>query len=369
MDSIKISAGGKLEVKSKVKVSEGNISKIYTPGVAEVVKLAMKSEKNVNKYTWRGNLVAVISDGSAILGLGNQGPGPALPVMEAKSVLFKELGGVDAIPIVLNTQDMETIISTIKNISPSFGGINLEDISAPRCFEIEERLQKELNMPIFHDDQHGAAIAILAGLINAVKVAGKDLKKDLIVVSGAGAAGVATIKLLHAYGCRNLALFDSRGGICKTCANPTKEKAEIARMNNLDNSSKTLREALVGADIFIGLSVGNLLTTEDIETMNDKSIVFALANPMPEILPEDAERGGAYVIGTGRSDFPNQINNALVFPGIFKGLLAKSKNIVSIEDEVRVAETIAGLVKKPTRTRLLPAVTDKRVAKEVAKAV
>jgi malate dehydrogenase (oxaloacetate-decarboxylating) len=369
MDSIKISEGGKLEAKSKLKVTKDNISKIYTPGVAEVVKLGMKSEKNVDKYTWRGNLVAVISDGSAILGLGNQGPGPALPVMEAKSVLFKELGGVDAIPIVLNTQDMETIISTIKNIAPSFGGINLEDISAPRCFEIEERLQKELDIPVFHDDQHGAAIAILAGLINAAKVAGKNLKKDLVVVSGAGAAGVATIKLLHAYGCRNLALFDSRGGICKTCANPTKAKEEIAKMNNLNNPSKTLREALKGADVFIGLSVGNLLTTEDIKTMNDTAIVFALANPVPEILPEDAEKGGAYIIGTGRSDFPNQINNALVFPGIFKGLLTKGKNVVKIEDEIRVAKTIANLVKKPTRTKLLPTVTNKKVAVAVAKAV
>ncbi len=368
-DNLKISLGGKLEAISKIKVTEDNISNIYTPGVAEVVKEGMKSEKNVNKYTWRGNLVAVISDGSAILGLGNQGPGPALPVMEAKSVLFKELGGVNAIPIVLNTQDMETIISIIKNIAPSFGGINLEDISAPRCFEIEERLRKELDIPVFHDDQHGAAIAILAGLINAAKVAGKDLKKDRIVVSGAGAAGVATIKLLHAYGCRNLALFDSRGGICKTCANPTKAKAEIARMNNLNNPSKTLQEALEGADIFIGLSVGNLLKKEDIETMNSKAIVFALANPTPEITPEEAKKGGAMIIGTGRSDFPNQINNALVFPGVFKGLLQKNKKIINIKTEIKIAETIAGLVKKPTSNKLLPKVTSKRVPLEVAKAI
>ena len=369
MDPIKLSQGGKLKVESNIKVTKENISQIYTPGVAEVVKEAIKDEKNIDKYTWRSNLVAVVSDGSAILGLGNQGPGPALPVMEAKSVLFKELGGVNAIPIVINTQDMETIISLVKNIAPSFGGINLEDISAPRCFEIEERLRKELDIPVFHDDQHGAAIAILAGLINAAKVAEKDLKKALIVVSGAGAAGVATIKLLHAYGCRNLALFDSRGGICKTCANPTKAKAEIARMNNLDNPSKTLKEALVGADVFIGLSVGNLLTVEDIKTMNDKSIVFALANPTPEIMPDKAMDGGAYIVGTGRSDFPNQINNALVFPGVFKGLLEKKKNIVTKQDEINVAEAIAGLVKKPTRNKLLPTVTNKKVAKEVAKVV
>ncbi len=369
MNNIKISEGGKLETTSKIKVTKDNISNIYTPGVAEIVKLGIKSKNNIDRYTWRGNLVAVISDGSAILGLGNQGPSPALPVMEAKSVLFKELGGVNAIPIVLNTQDMETIISVIKNIAPSFGGINLEDISAPRCFEIEERLKKELDIPVFHDDQHGAAIAILAGLINASKIVNKQLRKSKIVISGAGAAGVATIKLLHAYGCKNLSLFDSRGGICKTCANPTKAKAEIAQLNNLDNPSKTLREALQGADIFIGLSIGNLLQAKDIKTMNSKPIVFALANPTPEIMPEDAKKGGAFVIGTGRSDFPNQINNALVFPGIFKGLLAKKKQVVEINDEIKVAETIAKLVKNPTPTKLLPTVTNKQVAKEVARVV
>ena len=369
MNSIKISKNGKLRTQSKLKVTKNNISDIYTPGVAEVVKLVMKSKKNVNKYTWRGNLVAVISDGSAILGMGNQGPGPALPVMEAKAVLFKELGGIDTIPIVLGTQDTEEIINVIKNIAPSFGGINLEDISAPRCFEIEKRLQKKLDIPVFHDDQHGAAIAILAGLINATKVAGKDFKKSRIVISGAGAAGIATIKLLHAFGCHNLALFDSQGGICNTCANATKAKAEIARMNNLDDPSKTLREALRGADIFIGLSVGNLLKTKDIKTMNNKPIVFALANPIPEIHPEDAKRGGAFIIGTGRSDFPNQINNALVFPGVFKGLLEKNKKIVTIKDEIKIAKAIANLVKKPTIKKLLPTVTNKQVPKAVAKAV
>jgi malate dehydrogenase (oxaloacetate-decarboxylating) len=369
MNPLKMSEGGKLFVVSKLKVTKDNISQIYTPGVAEVVKVAAKSKKNADKYTWRNNLVAVISDGSAVLGLGNQGADGALPVMEAKSVLFKELGGVNAIPIVISTQDTEEIIETITRIAPSFGGINLEDISAPRCFEIEERLQKELNIPVFHDDQHGAAIAILAGLINASKVAGKNLKKSRIVVSGAGAAGVATIRLLNAFGCHNLALFDSRGGICNTCANPTKEKAEIAKMNNLDNPSRTLREALNGADIFIGLSVGNLLKTEDVETMNEKAIVFALANPVPEIDPADAKKGGAFIIGTGRSDFPNQINNALVFPGVFKGLLEKNKKIVTLKGEIKIAKAIAGLVGKPTINNLLPGVTNKKVPKVVAKAV
>ena len=369
MDSLKISEGGKLSVESKIKVNKENISQIYTPGVAEVVKVVAKNKKNADKYTWRNNLVAVISDGSAVLGLGNQGANGALPVMEAKSVLFKELGGVNAIPIVISTQDTEEIIKTIKRIAPSFGGINLEDISAPRCFEVEERLQEKLDIPVFHDDQHGAAIAILAGLINATKVAGKNLKKSKIVVSGAGAAGVATIRLLHAYGCRGLALFDSRGGICTTCVNPTKEKEEIAQMNSLNNPSTTLREALRGADIFIGLSVGNLLQSNDIAIMNEKPIVFALANPVPEISPEDAKNGGALIIGTGRSDFPNQINNALVFPGVFKGLLEKNKKIVTIQMEIKIARAIANLIKKPSKNKLLPTVTNKQVPKAVAKVV
>jgi len=369
MNNLKISEGGKLSIESKIKVDKNNISNIYTPGVADVVKTAAKSKRNTDKYTWRGNLVAVISDGSAVLGMGNQGADGALPVMEAKSVLFKELGGVNAIPIVLNTQDTEEIITTIKRISPSFGGINLEDIAAPRCFEIEERLREELDIPVFHDDQHGAAIAILAGLINACRVANKNLQTANIVVSGAGAAGIATIRLLHAYGCRGLSLFDSRGGICKTCANPTKEKEEIAKINSLNNPSTTLREALVSADIFIGLSVGNLLKKADIETMNSKSIVFALANPVPEICPEEAKKGGAFIIGTGRSDFPNQINNALVFPGVFKGLLEKKKKIVTIEMEIKIAKAIAKLVKKPTKNKLLPGVTNKQVSKTVAKAI
>jgi malate dehydrogenase (oxaloacetate-decarboxylating) len=369
MNSLKISTGGKLRVISKIKVNKDNISQVYTPGVAEVVKAVTKNKKSINKYTWRNNLVAVISDGSAVLGLGNQGAEGALPVMEAKSVLFKELGGVNAIPIVLNTQDKEEIIKTIKIIAPSFGGINLEDISAPRCFEIEEALRQELDIPVFHDDQHGAAIAILAGLINATKVAGKNLKKAKIVVSGAGAAGVATIRLLHAYGCRGLALFDSRGGICTTCVNPTKEKEEIARMNSLNNPSTTLREALRGADVFIGLSVGNLLQSTDIKTMGNKPIVFALANPIPEISPEEAKQGGAFIIGTGRSDFPNQINNALVFPGVFKGLLEKKKKEVTMTMEIKIAKAIADLIKKPTVNKLLPTVTNKQVPKAVAKAI
>jgi malate dehydrogenase (oxaloacetate-decarboxylating) len=369
MNSLKISEGGKLSVESKIKVNKENISQIYTPGVAKVVKVAAKNKKNADKYTWRNNLVAVISDGSAVLGLGNQGADGALPVMEAKAVLFKELGGVDAIPIVISTQDTEETIETIKRIAPSFGGINLEDISAPRCFEVEERLQRELDIPVFHDDQHGAAIAILAGLINATRVAGKNLKKSKIVVSGAGAAGVATIRLLHAYGCRELALFDSRGGICTTCVNPTKEKEEIAQMNSLNNPSTTLREALVKADIFIGLSVGNLLQSDDIATMNEKPIVFALANPVPEISPKDAKKGGAFIIGTGRSDFPNQINNALVFPGVFKGLLEKNKTIVTIQTEIKIARAIANLIKKPSKNKLLPTVTNKQVPGAVAKVI
>ncbi len=368
-NNLKISEGGKLSVESKIRVNKNNISQIYTPGVAEVVKKAAKSKKNTDQYTWRGNLVAVISDGSAVLGLGNQGADGALPVMEAKAVLFKELGGVNAVPIVLATQDTEEIIQTIKNIAPSFGGVNLEDVAAPRCFEIEDRLQEELNIPVFHDDQHGAAIAILAGLINACKVTKKALKTSNIVVSGAGAAGVATIRLLHAYGCRGLSLFDSRGGICKTCVNPTKEKEEIAKMNSLNNPSTTLKEALVGADIFIGLSVGNLLKKGDIQTMNTNAIVFALANPTPEISPKEASLGGAAIIGTGRSDFPNQINNALVFPGVFKGLLQKNKKIVSIQTEIKISKAIASLVKKPTKNKLLPEVTNKQVPKKVAQVI
>ncbi len=359
--------GGKIEVKSKLKLTEENLAVLYTPGVAEVSKAIAKDKKLSFEYTIRKNTIAVISDGSAVLGLGNIGPEAALPVMEGKALLFKELAGVDAFPLVLNTQDTEEIIKTIKFLAPTFGGINLEDICAPRCFEIEERLKKELDIPVFHDDQHGTAIVVLAGLINALKVVKKNLAKIKIVISGTGAAGIAIAKLLIKAGAKNIIMLDRSGIIYKERHGGLNDsKMEIAKITNPKKLRGSLHDALAGADVFIGVSAPNLLKKEDIKIMNEKAIVFAMANPTPEIMPEEAKKGGAYIIATGRSDYPNQINNVLVFPGIFRGVLDNKIKKITDEHKIKAARAIAGLIKKPTRDKIIPRALDKRVVKKVA---
>lgn len=359
--------GGKIEVSSKVKLTEDNLKVLYTPGVAEVSRAIVKNKKLGREYTIKKNTVAVVSDGSAVLGLGNIGPVAALPVMEGKALLFKELGGVDAVPVVLDTQDTQEIIRTIKNIAPTFGGINLEDISAPRCFEVEERLKKELNIPVMHDDQHGTAIVVLAGLLNALKVVKKDTRKVKIVISGTGAAGVAIAKLLMAEGAKNIVMVDSRGIIFKEREGGLNDsKMEIAHLTNPDNLHGTLHDALKNADVFIGVSAPGLLKAKDITMMNEGSIVFAMANPVPEIMPDEAARGGARVVATGRSDFPNQLNNVLVFPGIFRGALDNNVKTITQKHKLKAAHAIAGLVKNPKSGKIIPGALDKKVAKAVA---
>ncbi len=370
MNSIQLSKkiGGKIEIKSKRKLTAKNLPVLYTPGVASVSSAIAKNRKLSFDYTIRRNTIAVISDGSAVLGLGNIGPEAALPVMEGKALLFKELGGVDAIPIVLNTQETEEIIKTIKYLAPTFGGINLEDISAPRCFEIEERLKRELDIPIFHDDQHGTAVVVLAGLINALKVVKKDICKVKIVISGAGAAGIAIAKLLLKYSAKNILIIDSRGIICKSRLQElNSSKREILKITNPYNLKGSLQDAVAGADVFIGVSAPNILKKEDVEKMNKRAIVFAMANPIPEIMPDVAKKGGAEIVGTGRSDFNNQLNNVLVFPGIFKGVL-KCK-IKKIEDKHKLlaAKAIASLIKKPTADKIIPEALDRRVAVVVSR--
>jgi malate dehydrogenase (oxaloacetate-decarboxylating) len=369
MNSIQLSKkiGGKIEIRSKEKLTEKNLAVLYTPGVAEVSKAIAKDKKLSFSYTIRKNTVAVISDGSAVLGLGNIGPEAALPVMEGKALLFKELGGVDAIPIVLATQDTEEIIKTIKYLAPTFGGINLEDISAPRCFDVEEALKKELDIPVFHDDQHGTAIVVLAGLINALNVVKKDLAKIKIVISGTGAAGVAIAKLLIRAGAKHIIMLDRMGIIYKERAGGLNgSKMEIAGITNPENAKGNVRDALTGADVFIGVSAPNILTEEDITHMAKKSIVFAMANPVPEIMPERAFAGGAWIVATGRSDYANQINNVLAFPGIFRGVLDNRVKIITEEHKIKVAYAIASLIKKPTRDKIIPRALDRNVVKKVA---
>jgi len=369
MNSVQLSKkiGGKIEVKPKKRLTKKSLPVLYTPGVAEVSKAIARNKKLSFQYTIRKNSVAIISDGSAVLGLGNIGPEGALPVMEGKAVLFKELGGVNAFPIVLNTQNTENIIEIIKAIAPTFGGINLEDISAPRCFEIEEKLKRCLKMPVFHDDQHGTAIVVLAGLINSLKVVKKDAKKIKVVISGAGAAGIAIAKLLFKYGIKNIVLSDSRGIIYKNRQGGMNEaKKEIAAITNSENIKGTLKQALKGADVFIGVSAPNLLDKHDIRKMNLRPIVFAMSNPVPEIAPNEAHKGGAEIIATGSSEYPNQINNALVFPGIFRGALDNQIKTVSDKHKIKAAEALASLIRKPNRDKIMPAVLDRRAVKVVA---
>jgi len=369
MNSIQLSKqlGGKIEIRSKKKLTKETLPVLYTPGVAEVSKVIAKNKKLSFEYTIRKNTVAVVSDGSAVLGLGNIGPEAALPVMEGKALLFKELAGVDAFPIVLNTQDTEEIIKVIKAIAPTFGGINLEDISAPRCFEIEERLKKELDIPIFHDDQHGTAIVVLAGLINALKVVKKNIKQVKIVISGLGAAGTSVIKMLIKYGAKDITVSDSQGIIFRGRIGMSEVKKKIAKITNLLNIKGTLKDAIAGADIFIGVSVPNLLKAEDIRKMNKDAIVFAMSNPVPEIMPEEAKRGGAKIVATGRSDYPNQINNVLAFPGIFRGALDTRTRMITDEHKLKAARAIAGLVKNPNYGKIIPRALDRKVAEKVAR--
>lgn len=361
--------GGKIRVVPAAPVrNRADLSLVYTPGVAAVSMLVAGAPEKAREYTIKGRTVAVISDGSAVLGLGNIGALGALPVMEGKCALFKTFGDVDAVPIVLDTQDPDEIVDTVARIAPAFGGINLEDIGAPKCFEIEKRLIERLDIPVMHDDQHGTAIVILAGLINALKVVKKELKDCRIVISGAGAAGTATAKILYAAGAHKLLVLD-RQGIISRDRMLEGHKKELAFMTNPNIEHGDLRDALYNADVLIGVSGPGLARAGDIKLMNKKAIVFALANPTPEIMPQDAKRGGAMVVATGRSDFPNQVNNSLAFPGVFRGALDKGVRKITEEMKLRAAYALADLVKKPAANKILPDMFDKRVAKAVAKAI
>lgn len=361
---------GKLAVATKVPLKDKtDLARAYTPGVAEVCRLIAKNPEAAKTHTLKGNTVAVVSDGSAILGLGNLGAKAAIPVMEGKAALFKEFANVDAFPVCLDTQDTEEIIKIVKAIAPSFGGINLEDISAPRCFEIEDRLKKELDIPVFHDDQHGTAVVILTGLINGLKLKNLKPQEVRVVISGAGAAGLAVADLLLKYGFSNLIVNDSKGALCQDREDLNSAKAAMAKRSNKENLKGTLRECLVGADVFIGVSAPNLIDREVVATMAKEPLIFALSNPVPEIMPDEAKAGGALAVATGRSDFPNQINNVLVFPGIFRGAL--DNNISEITDAmlIKAAENLAALVKEPTADYLLPDPFDKAVAPAIAAAL
>lgn len=364
---------GKLESKSKVPVRNAkDLSLAYSPGVAEPCKEIFENVENVYEYTMKGNMVAVVSDGTAVLGLGDIGPEAALPVMEGKAVLFKSFAGVDAFPICLNTKDVDKIIETVKLLEPTFGGVNLEDIAAPNCFVIEERLKKETNIPVFHDDQHGTAIVTLAGLINALKLTNRSLSTIKVVANGAGAAGIAIIKLLYRMGVRDIIMCDSKGAIYEGRADGMNDvKAEVATFTNGDKISGSLADVVNGADVFIGVSVAGALTKEMIETMNEDPIIFAMANPSPEIMPDEAKAAGAKVIGTGRSDFPNQVNNVLAFPGIFRGALDVRATHINEEMKVAAVYAIANLVSDEElhADYVIPAPFDSRVAPAVAAAV
>jgi malate dehydrogenase (oxaloacetate-decarboxylating) len=358
---------GKLEVKSKVPVTtKEELSLAYTPGVGQVCIEIGKDKSLAREYTIKRNTIAVVTDGSAVLGLGNLGPEAALPVMEGKAVLFKEFAGVDAFPICLDTQDTEEIIKAVKQIAPVFGGINLEDISAPRCFEIEKRLKAELDIPVMHDDQHGTATVVLAALINALTLAGKSKESVRIAINGAGAAGAAIAKLLLLYGFSSIVIVDSQGIIHQAREGLTDEKQELANLTNKDNITGNLAEAVHDADIFIGVSKPDVLTSEMIQTMAPKPIIFALANPVPEIMPDKALEAGAFIVATGRSDFPNQINNVLAFPGIFRGALDNGVTQITDEMLVKAAESLAAFVPEPRADKLLPGVFEPGVANAVA---
>ncbi|MDF2941190.1 MAG: Malic enzyme [Herbinix sp.] len=363
---------GKLEITSKCTVkSREDLAIAYTPGVAEPCRVIAKDKNEAYRYTIKANTIAVISDGSAVLGLGNIGPYAAMPVMEGKAVLFKEFGGVNAIPICLDTQDTEEIIKTIVAIAPAFGGINLEDISAPRCFEIEERLKKLLDIPVFHDDQHGTAIVVLAGAMNALKVTGKTKEDCKVIVNGAGSAGIAIAKLLLTYGFCHVTLCDINGIISKDYKNLNWMQEQMLTLTNLDNKNGSLADAFVGADLFVGVSAPNIVTKEMVASMNKDAIIFAMANPTPEIMPDLAKEAGAKVVATGRSDFPNQVNNVVAFPGIFKGALEGRATQITEEMKLAAAIAIAGLVEAQdlNEDNIMPQPFDPRVSDVVSNAV
>lgn len=363
---------GKIETCAKSHVnSREDLAIAYTPGVAEPCKVIAKDPEAAYTYTMKSNTVAVVSDGSAVLGLGNIGALAAMPVMEGKAVLFKEFGGVNAVPICLDTQDTEEIIKTVVNIAPAFGGINLEDISAPRCFEIEERLKELLDIPVFHDDQHGTAIVVLAGIINAMKVTGKDKESSKVVVNGAGSAGVAITKLLLTYGFKHVTMCVINGILGKDSKDLNWMQEKMVEVTNLEQKTGKLADALKGADIFVGVSAPNIVTPEMVASMNKDAILFAMANPVPEIMPDIAKAAGAKVVGTGRSDFPNQVNNVVAFPGIFKGALEGRATAITEDMKLATAKAIAGLVpdEELNENNILPEAFDPRVADVVSRAV
>ena len=361
---------GKIEIISKMPIrNREDLSIAYTPGVAGPALLIAKDVRKAYDLTSTKNGVAIVSDGSAVLGLGNIGPEAALPIMEGKAVLFKKFAGIDGFPIVLRTQDTEEIIAAVKAIAPTFGGINLEDISAPRCFEIEKRLTEELSIPVMHDDQHGTAVVVLAGLINALKIVRKKKESVKVVINGAGAAGIAIAKLIYLYGFKNIIMCDSEGIISKNRQHLNSTKKEILKITNKDNVSGKLTDSLKGADIFIGVSKGNLLNAPDIKTMSGKAIVFAMANPTPEITPDEALKAGAAVAASGRSDFPNQINNVLAYPGIFKGAIEARLNKITDKMKISAAEALANVIKKPTANKIIPDPFDKKIVPAVSDAI
>lgn len=363
---------GKISVESKVTVENmKDLSLAYTPGVAQPCREIHADEEAVYRYTSKGNLVAVVSDGSAVLGLGNIGPKAAMPVMEGKAILFKEFADIDAFPICLDTQDSEEIIRTVKYLAPTFGGINLEDISAPRCFEIERRLRQELDIPVFHDDQHGTAIVVSAGILNALRLVNKELGSARVVINGAGSAGISIATLLMEIGARDIIMVDRSGILCEgeTWMNPA--QAAMAEKTNREHLRGTLADAMRGRDVFIGVSAPGIVSAEMVASMNDDAIVFAMANPVPEIMPEEAKKGGARVVATGRSDFPNQINNVLVFPGIFRGALDARADDISEEMKIAAARAIAAIVRDDELSEdyIIPDAFNKAVVQAVAEAV
>ena len=360
----KIAIVGKMPLRNKE-----DLSIAYTPGVAGPALAISKNKKLAYDLTSTKNGVAIVSDGSAVLGLGNIGAEASLPIMEGKAVLFKHFANIDAFPIVLSTQDTDEIVEAVKAIAPTFGAINLEDISAPRCFEIEQKLKKELPIPVMHDDQHGTAVVVLAGLINALEVVGKKKKLVRVVINGAGAAGIAITKLLHRYGLRHIIICDSKGVISSKRRGLTFVKKEILKITNRENLSGSLTDALENADVFIGVSKGNLLKVSDIKNMAEKAIVFAMANPTPEIMPSEAKRGGAAVVASGRSDFPNQINNVLAYPGIFKGAIESRATQITEKMKLSAAEALARVVRKPTANKIIPDVFDKKVVPAISSAI
>ncbi len=357
-----------LKLRDNSELDRTKLSAYYTPGVAAVSSAIAEHPELLPKYTWTNNLVAVISDGSAVLGLGDIGPRGSMPVMEGKALLFKHFAGVDAVPITIDVHSPDEIVSVVKAIAPSFGAINLEDIAAPKCFEVEERLKAELDIPVFHDDQHGTAVVVLAGLINAMKVVGKNLRNCKVVTIGAGAAGTAIMKLLHTYGVGSIVAVDSKGIIGDTRDDLNQEKKALLPYLNTSLSG-TLNDAIAGADIFIGVSKPGLLTADMVSSMNEKPVVFALANPTPEIMPDEAKAAGVAIIATGRSDFPNQVNNALAFPGIFRGALDHGVKKITDEHKIAAAEALASLIKNPTAEEIIPSPFDPRVVPAVSNVI